>query len=96
MNSTEATEAVAAIPYAPHGTKAERMALRAKYHMAVAEVEIAFRDWLYGAYASSLPKPVQGMIWAKAWEVGHAYGYHSVENEFMDLAEFVETVRDNL
>ncbi len=97
MNSKEATEAVNAIVFDMTGdTRAERMKAKADYHKAVAEIEIAFRDWLYGEYAYDLPVEVQARVWSKAWENGHAYGYSSVENEFMELAEFAQTVRDNL
>lgn len=34
----------------------------------------------------------RNQVFARAWETGHAYGLHEVEQEYIDLAEFVSAL----
>lgn len=38
--------------------------------------------------------PARELIFSKAWDTGHAYGYAEVYSEFEDLMDFVKAVRE--
>lgn len=38
--------------------------------------------------------PARELIFTKAWDIGHAYGYSEVYSKFEDLLEFVKAVRE--
>ncbi len=71
--------------------KLDNWAAKTNYDAAVRS---AFSEVLAEDHApEGLSEKQRKVLFDKAWEQGHASGYHSVENEYIDLAEFVGEFR---
>jgi hypothetical protein len=59
------------------------------------DVKKVFGEALREAYVfSDITDEQHAKLFDRAWEQGHSSGYYSVESEYEDLAEFVETFRN--
>ena len=73
------------------GTHSERLK---QYREDCRKQEILFRKALEEEFAlSEWPQPVLDAVYSKAWEDGHAYGYHEVACHYSELCDFVKVVR---
>lgn len=52
------------------------------------------REALRAAYLPNVPAKISDLVFAKAWEDGHANGEHEVEQVYEDLAEIVMATRE--
>jgi hypothetical protein len=96
-NAQQAEEAIKALPFPKRGdydTKDAWLEARQAYNVAQGKITSEFREWLGYEYASSLPTKIWDRLWAKAWEDGHAHGYHDVEMHYIDMADFAEAVAE--
>ena len=71
--------------------KANREA-REIYRAQEAGLRVQLAAALAGEYASDLTARQQQIVFEKAWEDGHAYGYTEVENRYMDTMSFVDAL----
>lgn len=65
---------------------------RQAYHVAVAELEAQWREWLFQEHADDFSTEAAKIIFSRAWEEGHAGGYSEVEMYFIDLVALVRDV----
>ena len=65
---------------------------RQAYRAAVAELEAEWREWLFQEHADDMSTEAAQVVFARAWEEGHASGYSEVEMHFVDLIGLVREV----
>jgi len=57
-------------------------------YVSVAEAQ--WSHYLHETYTPRLSDEQAELLFSKAWENGHAYGYAEVENEYIDLADWLK------
>lgn len=91
MNTTELEAATRAVPYPRDVPREKRVEAHREYDRQIKALEDQWAAWLYEEYSAHFASLAQHVeIFDRAWSEGHASGYFSVENEYLDLANWVE------
>lgn len=67
-----------------------------KYRARLGEISAQFAADLAKEYLPGVPQAASDLVFARAWEDGHSYGYQPVENAYEDLATLVLAVHKAL
>ena len=70
-------------------SNSEYIAKRKEYSKVVSEITENFKLALFKEHNIET-NPKREMVWSKAWEHGHSYGYSEVELNFQDFVELVK------
>ena len=80
---------------ANHHEEVKALLLKRRDERYAAEIEVneAFQEALEAEYLGKMRNQIyhgrMTMLWKKAWEMGHANGYHDVEAYYADLAPLI-------
>jgi hypothetical protein len=95
MNAQEAWDAQRALGPLLKGTREEREAERVRRSAATQVILQEFKQYLYVEHGLNLNEKQHNLVYAKAWEDGHAHGYSEVENHYIELAHFAREILDS-
>ena len=82
-----------AIEEAKQAAVEEYKRLRDEYDKELLNINNEFRQWLFMQYGVQNDR-VNEIIYSKAWEDGHSWGYHSIAENFVDLTYFIKQIND--
>jgi len=68
---------------------------RDEYRRQQADIKAQFTEAMH-CQTEDLPEAVRTLMFQKAWDDGHAGGYHEVQNHFEELEDFVRKVVDEV
>lgn len=90
MNTNELEEATRAVVYPRDVPREERMEAMREYGRQISELEAQWAEWLHEEYSNWASSAQHRELYSRAWSEGHASGYFSIEQEYIDLAEWAE------
>lgn len=77
-------------------SREERREKRIQNNIKISELEEQWKEHLRSTYLlPSIDEKVANLIFSKACEDGHAYGYQEVEYQYAEYAESVSQILDN-